>query len=78
MIVILTLTAVAVLVVSALVVGAVQDRRRRQALAHLGGPDAVIGSRALAEADAARSTIEGSARTAHPGVSGASGTSPGA
>ena len=75
MIVVLTLTAVAVLVVTALVVLEAQDRARRRAIAHLGRPDRAAGDRALAEMDAARSTAEGMSRAAHPGTSGAAGMS---
>jgi hypothetical protein len=74
-IVVLTLTAVAVLVVTALVVLEVQDRARRRAIAHLARPDRAAGDRALAEMDAARSTAEGMSRAAHPGTSGAAGMS---
>ncbi|PYY43355.1 hypothetical protein [Curtobacterium sp. MCPF17_046] len=75
MIVVLTLTAVAVLVVSALVVLELQDRRRRRVLGHLGRPDRAVGDRAVADMDAARSTAEGISRAAHAGTSGAAGMS---
>lgn len=64
----------AVVVIAALLtVLEVQNVRRRRALAHLGPVDPRVGERAMAEASAAHAVTEGTAKSAHPGISGAGG-----
>jgi Flp pilus assembly protein TadB len=66
--------AVVVVLGALLVVLEVQNRRRRRALEELEDfSDPTAASRAMADADAARSTAEGVSKTAHPGGSAASG-----
>lgn len=74
MVVIWIVIAVAVVLGALLVVLEVQNRRRRRALEDLEDfSDPTAGSRAMADAEAARSTAEGVSKTAHPGGSAASG-----
>jgi hypothetical protein len=70
--------AVVVVLGALLVVLEAQNRRRRRALEDLEDfSDPTAGSRAMADADAARSTAEGVSKAAHPGGSGAGGMFPG-
>ncbi|MCL9663875.1 hypothetical protein L2091_01355 [Curtobacterium albidum] len=64
---------VVVVIAALLVVLEVQNARRRRALAHLEPVDPRVGERAMSEASAAHSVIEGQAKSAHPGISGAGG-----
>jgi len=68
---------VAVVIAAALVVLEVQNVRRRKALAHLEPVDPRVGERAMSEASGEHAVIEGIARSAHPGSSGAGGAFPG-
>lgn len=74
MVVIWIVIAVVVVLGALLLVLEVQNRRRRRALEELEDfSDPTAGSRAMADAEAARSTAEGVSKTAHPGGSAASG-----
>ncbi|MDM7889969.1 hypothetical protein QUG98_16070 [Curtobacterium sp. RHCJP20] len=64
---------VVVLITALLVALEVQNARRRKALAHLEPVDPRVGERAMSEASAAHAVIEGQAKSAHPGISGAGG-----
>ncbi len=64
---------VVVLITALLVALEVQNARRRKALAHLEPVDPRVGERAMSEASAAHAAIEGQAKSAHPGISGAGG-----
>ncbi|QWS34727.1 hypothetical protein [Curtobacterium aetherium] len=78
MIIVVTVIAVVVAIAAVLVVVEVQNRRRRRALAHLEPTDPAIGARAVADAEHARSTAEGLSKSAHPGLTGGAGMTPGA
>ncbi|AIV41172.1 MULTISPECIES: hypothetical protein [unclassified Curtobacterium] len=62
-----------VVVAALLVVLEVQNARRRKALAHLEPVDPRVGERAMSEASGEHAIIEGVAKSAHPGISGAGG-----
>ncbi|MET3635953.1 hypothetical protein [Curtobacterium oceanosedimentum] len=64
---------VVVVIAALLVVLEVQNVHRRRALAHLEPVDPRVGERAMSEASAAHAVIEGQAKSAHPGISGAGG-----
>lgn len=68
-----------VVVVAVITTIALRDRQRSRALAHLDDErDHAAAGRAAAEADAEHSRTEGLARSAHQGITGAGGTTPGA
>lgn len=68
---------VVVVIAAVLVVLEVQNARRRKALAHLEPVDPRVGQRAMSEASGEHAIIEGMAKSAHPGISGAGGAFPG-
>lgn len=77
MVVVWIVIGVVVVVAALLVVLEVQNIRRRRALAHLEPVDPRVGERAMADAEAAHAVIEGQAKSAHPGISGAGAAYPG-
>ncbi|MCS6522542.1 MULTISPECIES: hypothetical protein [Curtobacterium] len=73
MVVIGIVIGVAVAIAALLVVLELQNVRRRRTLAHLEPVDPRIGERAMSQASAAHAIVEGQAKSAHPGISGAGG-----
>ncbi|OEI67532.1 hypothetical protein Cus16_2763 [Curtobacterium sp. ER1/6] len=65
--------AVVVVIAALLVVLEVQNVRRRRALSHLEPVDPRAGERAMTEASAAHAVTEGTAKAAHPGITGGAG-----
>ncbi len=64
---------IVVLIGALLVALEVQNARRRKALAHLEPVDPRVGERAMTDAAAQHAVLEGQAKSAHPGISGAGG-----
>ncbi|ROS37302.1 hypothetical protein EDF53_1543 [Curtobacterium sp. PhB78] len=73
MVVMWIVIGVVVAIAALLTVLEVQNRRRAKRLAHLEPVDPTLGARSLADAEAAHSMTEGLAKSAHPGITGASG-----
>jgi len=64
---------VAVAIAALLVVLEVQNMRRRRTMADPEPVDPRVGQRAVQDAESQHAMVEGAAKSAHPGISGAGG-----